>query len=621
MNNLFSSALIFLTACAAAAPASALSPLQQQRRLRIVSYNIRNGIGMDGVRDLDRISDAIVRTGADIVAVQEVDSVTGRSDGLYVLGEIGARALYHPFFAAAIGYDGGKYGIGILTREKPLGLKRIPLPGREEERTLLVAEFPDYIVANTHLSLTPGDALASVPVIAAQARRARKPFIVTGDWNSAPGSPVVTALRDAGFEIANNPETATWPADKPEECIDYIAVYKPDSAGVAMLGAAVLNEPLASDHRPVRAVMQLKMPADSMLFHKPYLQNPTDGGVTVMFQTNALADCAVEYGTDTLALSTARALEGGQAIVHDIVHKIRLSGLEPGRKYYYRVKAREIIENQAYSKTFGEEYFSPFYSFSVPAEDTSDFTAIIFNDLHEHRPSIEAFSALAAKIPHDLVIFNGDCFTEPSTRANAMGTLHMIADAFNLAEVPALIIRGNHEIRNAYSSGMPALLDHPGGKTYGAFNWGDTRFVFLDCGEDKPDDTWVYYGLNDFTRLRAEQEEFLRAELSGKDFKKASRKILIHHIPVWGNTDEYRPCSEMWQPILAKAPFDIDIAGHTHHHIYYPPATQEGNPVPVVIGGGYKMDSATMMVLQRKGRAMTLTVLNPKGDELLRLNL
>ncbi|MDE6119332.1 MAG: hypothetical protein K2F82_05650, partial [Muribaculaceae bacterium] len=62
-------------------------------------------------------------------------------------------------------------------------------------------------------------------------------------------------------------------------------------------------------------------------------------------------------------------------------------------------------------------------------------------------------------------------------------------------------------------------------------------FVTLDCGEDKPDDTWVYYGLNDFTALRREQAAFLRDELKSKAHRQAFRRVLIHHIPLWGNTD------------------------------------------------------------------------------------
>ena len=56
----------------------------------------------------------------------------------------------------------------------------------------------------------------------------------------------------------------------------------------------------------------------------------------------------------------------------------------------------------------------------------------------------------------------------------------------------------------------------------------------LDCGEDKPDTHWVYYGLNDFSDLRKAQAGFLKEELASRAFKKASKRVLIHHVPSLG---------------------------------------------------------------------------------------
>lgn len=617
--------LKFLTALCMAAlttmPSLGGSSVPGNNRLKVMTYNIRNGIGMDNVADLRRVADVISRSGADIVGVQEVDSVTGRSHGRYILGDLAHEALMYPTYAKAIDYDGGKYGIGMLSKTKPLSVKRIALPGREESRVLLVAEFDRYRVANTHLSLTEEDALSSVAILADEARSGKKPLIIMGDWNSMPGSPALEAMKKAGFTIVSGEKHATWPADNPTDCIDYIAVYDMPNSGMVALSAAVVNEPVASDHRPIIMDFGVKTPVDAMLYKEPYLQNPSHDGITVMFQTNPLADCRVEYGTDTLNLMTARELAGGQTVCHDIEHRIRLRNLVPGKKYFYRVKAREILANHAYSKTFGDEYTGPFYSFTLPSDKTDSFTAIIVDDLHEYRPTISAIRRMADSIPHDLMIFNGDCLTEPGNRMHAIENIHMLADSFEMASTPAIFIRGNHEIRNAYSSGMPSLIDMPGGKTYGAMSWGDTRFVFLDCGEDKPDSTWVYYGLNDFTDLRNEQVEFLKREISSPEFRNAARRVLVHHIPIWGNTDKYKPCTELWAPLIAKAGFDVDIAGHTHAHRYHAPGSAEGNPIPVVIGGGYRLPEATMIVLKKNGRSMTVDVLDMNGNTIRHLDL
>ncbi len=189
-------------------------------------------------------------------------------------------------------------------------------------------------------------------------------------------------------------------------------------------------------------------------------------------------------------------------------------------------------------------------------------------------------------------------------------------EAFGGSSKPIVHIRGNHEIRNAYSAGMPSLFDNPGGKTYGAFSWGDTRFVILDCGEDKPDDHWVYYGLNDFSRLRAEQSDWLKSEIACSEFLNSKRRILLHHVPVWGNTDEYRPCTNLWAPILKDAGFDIDLTAHTHEYRFHPEGSCDANPMPVVVGGGPKIDEATMIVLERHGDDVTVRVLDALGNEL-----
>ena len=126
----------------------ALKPVQVQ----IMSYNVRHCAGMDLVVDYDRTANVIINNQPDVVAIQELDSMTGRSGRKYQLEELAKRTDYFPVYGKAIDYDGGAYGVGVLTKEKPLSTKRIPLPG-EEPRVLLVVELKDYVIACTHLDL------------------------------------------------------------------------------------------------------------------------------------------------------------------------------------------------------------------------------------------------------------------------------------------------------------------------------------------------------------------------------------------------------------------------------------------------------------------------------------
>lgn len=589
-----------------------------QHTLRLMTYNIRNANGMDGIRNYQRIANVITEAGADVIAVQETDSMTRRSGEKYVLGEIAERARMQAYFAPAIPHDQGKYGIGILTKRKPLRLETVPLPGREEARVMLVAEFEDYVYACTHLSLTEADRMASVEKIRETAATYHKPFFLAGDMNAEPDEDFIKAVQK-DFEMLSNPKYPTYPSLHPGKTIDYIFVFKPTAGAKFLKGSRVVNDTVASDHRPVTVDLCMAEKPDRLFRARPYLQNPLDGGMTVMWETTVPSYSWVEYGTDTTRLKRARTVVDGQVVCNRTLHKIRLDSLQPGQTYYYRVCSQEILSYQAYKKVFGNTARSAFSHFTLPSADADSFTAVVFNDLHKQGATFEALCRQIQDINYDFAVFNGDCVDDPANPVQATKFISQLTEGVHGDCIPVFFMRGNHEIRNAYSIGLRDHYDYPGNKTYGAFNWGDTRIVMLDCGEDKEDSHWVYYDLNDFTRLRHEQVDFLRTELSGKAFKKARKRILIHHIPLYGN-DGKNLCEELWTPLLSKAPFHVSLNAHTHQFAYHPKG-ELGNNYPVVIGGGYSINSATVMIIQKKKETLTVKVLNTKGDVLLELNL
>ena len=587
---------------------------QAQNTLKLMSYNIKNANGMDNVCNFQRIANVINNTSPDVVAIQEVDSMTNRSGQKYVLGEIAERTQMHGYFAPAIDYDGGKYGIGLLTKQVPLRLQSLPLPGREEARTLILAEFADYIYCCTHMSLTEEDRMKSLELVKAFTSSSTKPLFLAGDMNAEPESGFIKELQK-DFQILSNPKQHTFPAPDPKETIDYIATLKQNAKGFAVISAKVINEPMASDHRPILVELRTVEKADKIFRMKPYLQNPVGNGITVMWETTVPAYCWVEYGTDTTQLKRARTIVDGQVVCNNYLHKIRIDGLQPGQKYYYRVCSQEILLYQAYKKVFGNTAQSAFSEFTLPATDTDSFTAVVFNDLHQHTQTFRSLCQQIKNVNYDFVVFNGDCVDDPVDHNQATSFISELTEGVCGDRIPTFFMRGNLEIRNAYSIGLRDHYDYVGDRTYGSFNWGDTRIVMLDCGEDKPDDHWVYYGLNDFTQLRNEQVDFLKKELSSKEFKKAGKRVLIHHIPLYGN-DGKNLCANLWTKLLEKAPFNISLNAHTHKYAYHPKG-ELGNNYPVIIGGGYKMDGATVMILEKKKDELRVKVLNAKGKILL----
>ncbi|WP_336616545.1 endonuclease/exonuclease/phosphatase family protein [Bacteroides acidifaciens] len=587
---------------------------QAQNTLKLMTYNIKNANGMDDVCNFQRIANVINNASPDVVAIQEVDSMTKRSGQKYVLGEIAGRTQMHAYFAPAIDFDGGKYGIGLLTRQVPVRLQTIPLPGREEERALVLAEFEDYIYCCTHMSLTEEDRMESLKIVKSFTTPYKKPLFLAGDMNAEPESDFIKELQK-DFQLLSSPKQHTYPAPEPKETIDYIAALKSNANGFALISARVLNEPVASDHRPILVELRTAEKANKIFRTKPYLQNPVGNGITVMWETTVPAYCWVEYGTDTTQLKRARTIVDGQVVCNNYLHKIRIDGLQPGQKYYYRVCSQEMLLYQAYKKVFGNTAQSSFSEFTLPATDTDSFTAVVFNDLHQHTKTFRALCKQIQNVDYDFVVFNGDCVDDPVDHNQATAFISELTEGVHGDRIPTFFMRGNHEIRNAYSIGLRDHYDYVGDKTYGSFNWGDTRIVMLDCGEDKLDSHWVYYGLNDFTQLRNEQVDFLKKELSAKEFKKAKKRILIHHIPLYGN-DGVNLCADLWTNLLEKAPFNVSLNAHTHKYAFHPKG-ELGNNYPVVIGGGYKMDSATVMILEKKKDKLRIKVLNVKGEILL----
>ena len=221
------------------------TPLILLCSLHVMTYNIRVGKGLDLVNDLERTANVILASGAQIVMLQEVDSVTTRTGRVNQAQELGRLTGMHAVFASAINHQGGKYGVALLSKEKPLNIKRVPLPGSEEKRVLLIVEFNNFVAASTHFSLTQQDRDASAKIIIEELARYNKPILVGGDFNAEPNSQTIELINQS-FNMLSDGVTFTFPANEPDRCIDYIF-----GRGFRTVNNQVLEDTVASDHRPV----------------------------------------------------------------------------------------------------------------------------------------------------------------------------------------------------------------------------------------------------------------------------------------------------------------------------------------------------------------------------------
>ena len=130
--------------------------------------------------------------------------------------------------------------------------------------------------------LTATDTVFALPTAVAELRKMTLPkspnrFIwltnpVQGVW-AEPESDFIKELQKE-FRILSNPKQHTFPAPAPKETIDYVAAFKQNDKGFAVVSSEVVNEPVASDHRPIVVELRTAEKADKIFRTKPYLQNP-----------------------------------------------------------------------------------------------------------------------------------------------------------------------------------------------------------------------------------------------------------------------------------------------------------------------------------------------------------
>lgn len=227
--------------------------------LQVVSYNIRHGVGMDQKLKLDRTAQTIRQLDPDIVALQEVDLRVKRSEGVNQAQWLGSQLGMHPAFGSFMEYQGGWYGMAILSKYPFVHVQSIELPEGNEPRVALAAQvrLPDgqvITVVNVHFDWVDDDKYrhSQAAAVAEYLAGLKTPYIVIGDFNDGPESRTLKLFKDHAVEalpIAG--DINTFPADAPRQKIDYI--FASPALGWEIKDISVVPEAMASDHRPLRA--------------------------------------------------------------------------------------------------------------------------------------------------------------------------------------------------------------------------------------------------------------------------------------------------------------------------------------------------------------------------------
>lgn len=233
----------------------------QKPTLRVLCYNVHHGEGTDGKLDLPRIAKVIRAADPDLVALQELDDRTKRTGGVDQTAQLARLTGLHGKFGKAIDFQGGGYGQAVLSRF-PIGEATVhPLPGtpNREKRIAFEARLTidgrDLSFVTTHLDHQ----------LAAERERqaaklnelfagADRPVILAGDLNATPDSKAFAALTAKWTDATAGKGLLTIPMDRPTKQIDYV-LFRP-AERFRVVSAMVIDEPVASDHRPVLVVLE-----------------------------------------------------------------------------------------------------------------------------------------------------------------------------------------------------------------------------------------------------------------------------------------------------------------------------------------------------------------------------
>ncbi|EAQ81790.1 endonuclease/exonuclease/phosphatase family protein [Blastopirellula marina] len=231
----------------------------QPEPLRILSYNIHHGEGVDGKLDLPRIAAVIKSVAPHLVLLQEVDCHTARTGNVDQAAELGKLTGMEVAFGGNLRLGKGDYGNAILSRFPLTEVKNHSLPNltNGETRGVLSAmvRFPSstgdepFLVLATHLDHRAGEAdrLASIDFIRQLVGEKERTTIIGGDFNATLESAVLKRFQEH-WTLSNLVEKPTFPVAKPERQIDFVG-YRP-MRRFRVGEVRVIDEAIASDHRP-----------------------------------------------------------------------------------------------------------------------------------------------------------------------------------------------------------------------------------------------------------------------------------------------------------------------------------------------------------------------------------
>ncbi|MGE5499967.1 MAG: endonuclease/exonuclease/phosphatase family protein [Syntrophothermus sp.] len=245
-----------------------VSAAQDMQKLRVMTYNIHHGQGMDGRIDIARIGDIITDNKIDLAALQEVDRGVERTNKIDIMQMLSDQTGMFMAFGKNIDFQGGDYGNGVLSKFRLDSVNNLNYEMKREGekrgllKTIIKVNGERIVFIDTHTGDKNNESeklMNADEIIAVLKGCGNMPVIMCGDFNDRPGSKMHEKLKEYFVDICEllgNDSGYSFPSVKPERRIDYIYISKEGLKRFKPLSITTIQTE-ASDHLPVIAEFEV----------------------------------------------------------------------------------------------------------------------------------------------------------------------------------------------------------------------------------------------------------------------------------------------------------------------------------------------------------------------------
>jgi endonuclease/exonuclease/phosphatase family metal-dependent hydrolase len=241
---------------------------EQTTNLKILSYNIRHGEGLDMILDLSRSERIIKSQSPDLCGLQEVDNFCLRTDSIDQTDYLAQKTFMTGTFGRFMDFQGGEYGMATLIAKPVISTKVLHLPdGKDEPRSSIVHEIQiakgcTIVFANVHFDWVDGNEGSANRLNQAQALikyidALDRATVITGDFNCTPDSPTMQYFTEQGFVfVQKGDDNLSFQGNSKVE-IDHVIYRNAGDVKFEKKSIQLIEEPLVSDHRPLVAELKV----------------------------------------------------------------------------------------------------------------------------------------------------------------------------------------------------------------------------------------------------------------------------------------------------------------------------------------------------------------------------